>query len=89
MTNVSPEALPAAEGIPCTQYDPDQWHPKTGDAATAEIAKALCRTCVMQIECLEGALERGEKFGIWGGRDFEAPPGGRRRKPGRPRTKAF
>ncbi len=30
-------------------------------------AKAVCRGCAVLIPCLEGALDRLEEFGIWGG----------------------
>ena len=32
-----------------------------------EAAKAVCRTCPVQQECLEHALETREAYGIWGG----------------------
>lgn len=32
-----------------------------------EQAKAVCRTCAVQQECLEHALESKEAYGIWGG----------------------
>ena len=28
---------------------------------------ALCQSCLLQEDCLEGAMERNENFGIWGG----------------------
>lgn len=31
------------------------------------VAKAMCFRCPVQFECLEGALRRKEKFGIFGG----------------------
>ena len=49
-------------------------------------AKAICSTCTSQSECLSGALERNEPWGVWGGELFED---GRviteKRAPGRPR----
>jgi WhiB family redox-sensing transcriptional regulator len=30
-------------------------------------AKAICRTCTMSEACLQGALDRGEAYGVWGG----------------------
>jgi WhiB family redox-sensing transcriptional regulator len=32
-----------------------------------EPAKAICRSCVVQEECLEFALSNRERFGVWGG----------------------
>lgn len=31
-------------------------------------AKCLCARCPVRTQCLEYALRRGEKFGIWGGK---------------------
>ena len=30
-------------------------------------AKAVCRTCSLRVRCLQGALERQEAYGVWGG----------------------
>jgi len=49
----------------CLGVDPDLFFPERG-ASTRE-AKAVCRGCEVRGECLEYALEHGEKFGIWGG----------------------
>ena len=49
----------------CMGVDPDLFFPERG-ASTKE-AKEVCRGCVVQADCLEFALENGEKFGIWGG----------------------
>jgi WhiB family redox-sensing transcriptional regulator len=49
----------------CLGVDPDLFFPERG-ASTRE-AKAVCRGCEVRVECLEYALEHGEKFGIWGG----------------------
>lgn len=38
--------------------------------AQVEQAKAICAGCPVRAECLEGAVERGERHGIWGGRLF-------------------
>jgi WhiB family transcriptional regulator, redox-sensing transcriptional regulator len=37
------------------------------DGADAEMAKAICAGCVVQAECLDYALARNERFGVWGG----------------------
>ncbi len=49
----------------CLGVDPDLFFPERG-ASTRE-AKSVCRACEVQADCLEYALEAGEKFGIWGG----------------------
>jgi hypothetical protein len=33
-------------------------------------AKSICRTCPLQDACLQGALERREPSGVWGGQLF-------------------
>jgi WhiB family transcriptional regulator, redox-sensing transcriptional regulator len=38
-----------------------------GDIAAA---KRICATCPLQSPCLEGALERREPWGVWGGQLF-------------------
>ena len=49
----------------CLGADPDLFFPERG-AGTKE-AKAVCSGCEVRDDCLEYALERGEKHGIWGG----------------------
>ena len=49
----------------CLGVDPDLFFPERG-ASTRE-AKEVCRGCSVREECLEFALQNGEKFGIWGG----------------------
>ncbi len=33
-------------------------------------AKAICATCPVIVECLEGAIDRHEPWGVWGGQMF-------------------
>ena len=33
-------------------------------------AKRICMTCPVMVECLEGAVERHEPWGVWGGQLF-------------------
>ena len=49
----------------CLGVDPDLFFPERG-ASTRE-AKSVCRSCEVRVDCLEYALDHGEKFGIWGG----------------------
>jgi WhiB family redox-sensing transcriptional regulator len=49
----------------CLGVDPDLFFPERG-ASTRE-AKEVCRGCEVRYDCLEFALQNGEKFGIWGG----------------------
>ena len=48
-------------------------------------AKAICRTCGLQDDCLSGAVEREEPYGVWGGKlVLEGVPVEFKRKRGRP-----
>lgn len=49
----------------CAQVDPEIFFPdKSGSARQA---KAICATCPVQTRCLEFALERNERYGVFGG----------------------
>ena len=54
--------------IPCRSHDPELWFAER--TAEVEQAKALCRECPLRAGCLEGALERQEPWGVWGGEVF-------------------
>lgn len=43
-------------------------------------AKAICVTCPVRAECLEYALSRPEKYGVWGGLNEEERASERRRR---------
>jgi len=62
---LSPEQTAWRRQANCMGVDPDLFFPERG-SSTRE-AKEVCRGCVVREECLEFALENGEKFGIWGG----------------------
>jgi WhiB family redox-sensing transcriptional regulator len=70
--------------LPCRKFDPDLWF---ADApAELELARALCGDCPLKAECLAGALERAEPWGVWGGEIFERGAIVARKRPrGRPR----
>lgn len=51
--------------LPCRTNDIDLWFAEK--PAAIEQAKALCGECPIRDLCLEGALERGESAGVWGG----------------------
>jgi len=40
------------------------------DATERSLATQLCRLCPVQAECLAAAIANGERFGVFGGRDF-------------------
>ena len=49
----------------CAQTDPEAFFPEKG-GSTRE-AKRVCSGCEVRAECLEYALGKDERFGIWGG----------------------
>ena len=49
----------------CIGADPDIFFPEDNESSDA--AKAICRACDVQVECLTDALNRNETEGIWGG----------------------
>lgn len=49
----------------CLGLDPYLFFPERGELTHA--AREVCRGCVVREQCLDAALEDGEKFGIWGG----------------------
>lgn len=70
--------------LPCRTFDPDLWFAET--PAELELAKSLCGGCPMRLECLAGAVERAEPWGVWGGEIFERGAVVPRKRPrGRPR----
>ena len=70
--------------LPCRTFDPDLWF---ADSPTElELAKSLCAECPLRVECLAGAIERQEPWGVWGGEIFERGAVVPRKRPrGRPR----
>jgi WhiB family transcriptional regulator, redox-sensing transcriptional regulator len=51
--------------LPCRSEDPELFFAES--PADVELAKSLCSTCPVRAECLAGALERREPWGVWGG----------------------
>ena len=49
----------------CAQTDPEAFFPEKG-GSTRE-AKRICNRCSVRQKCLDDALDRDERFGIWGG----------------------
>ncbi|HNM96939.1 MAG TPA: WhiB family transcriptional regulator [Marmoricola sp.] len=70
--------------LPCHRVDAELFF---ADApADLEHAKALCTPCPVRAECLAGALERQEPWGVWGGEIFlQGVVVARKRPRGRPR----
>jgi WhiB family redox-sensing transcriptional regulator len=65
----TPEAwqLPAAPA--CQGADPALFFPEDGESGTA--AKAICASCPARVPCMAAAAARGERWGVWGGVNFE------------------
>ena len=80
-------AAPATgQEVPCLQsdVDADMWFAES--PSVLEEAKSLCADCPIWAECLDGALSRGEPWGVWGGEIFERGRVIPRKRPrGRPR----
>lgn len=69
---------------PCLTGDPETWFAESPDVL--EHAKSLCGPCPLRAVCLQGALERGEPWGVWGGELFDRGRViTRKRTAGRPR----
>jgi WhiB family transcriptional regulator, redox-sensing transcriptional regulator len=53
------------EQLPCHRESPELFFAES--PSDVELAKALCGPCPVREECLAGALERREPWGVWGG----------------------
>jgi WhiB family redox-sensing transcriptional regulator len=72
------------ELLPCRTNNPELWFAES--PTDVEFAKALCQDCPVQALCLDGALERREPWGVWGGELFlQGVVIPRKRPRGRPR----
>jgi WhiB family redox-sensing transcriptional regulator len=70
--------------LPCRSNDPELFF--ADSPADVEFAKTLCATCPVRLDCLNGALERREPWGVWGGEWFvQGVVVPRKRPRGRPR----
>ena len=73
--------------LPCRVQDAELWFAES--PSDVEAAKALCGPCPLRSECLSGALERREPWGVWGGQlVVQGEVVARKRPRGRPRKDA-
>jgi len=81
---LEPTAAEEDGQLPCRREDPELFFAES--PTDVELAKALCTTCPVVAECLAGALERKEPWGVWGGQLFISGVVVPRKRPrGRPR----
>lgn len=72
------------ERLPCRVNEAELFFAES--PSDVEQAKALCQACPVRAECLAGALERREPWGVWGGELFQSGVVIPRKRPrGRPR----
>lgn len=82
-----PISVGVATATPCLDEDPDLFFAESPDVL--EAAKLVCGRCPVRQECLQGAIERQEPHGVWGGQIFLGGVIVARKRPrGRPRKDA-
>ena len=71
----------------CLNADPDLFFPvAVGNAVSKQVSRALrlCQECTVRQDCLDFAMQTGEKDGIWGGTTPEERIRARRARNRRP-----
>ncbi len=58
-------SLPWKSLARCRGVNPEAFHPHPEEDGAE--AKAICSLCPVREPCLEHAIARREKFGVWGG----------------------
>ena len=67
----------------CAQVDPEIFFPE--DKRDSRMAKEICKTCPVRLDCLEYAVRNEEHMGVWGGLTAFERRKLRNRPVGRPR----
>jgi hypothetical protein len=55
----------------CAEHPKDWWYVERGAAGERNKlaqARAICNTCPVARQCLDYAMENGERYGLWGGK---------------------
>ena len=64
-------ADPACAGAdPGLFFGPERESPEARGQRVTQ-ARVFCASCPVSRECLDGAVARGERYGVWGGADLE------------------
>ncbi|WP_238148864.1 WhiB family transcriptional regulator [Serinicoccus sediminis] len=63
--HLGPRLVLDRAALPCHEHPADLWFAEL--PAEVEHAKELCGPCPLREQCLTGALERREPWGVWGG----------------------
>lgn len=78
------DGLVEEQELPCRSHDPELFFAES--PSDVEMAKSLCVDCPVRMQCLAGARERREPWGVWGGELFvQGVVVPRKRPRGRPR----
>ena len=51
----------------CASVGGDFWYPEVSKNGAINAAIRICQQCPVKAECLDYALDRNERIGIWGG----------------------
>ena len=57
-----------ATSAACAPYDPELWWVEDPKDLARRVALEVCASCPVQRDCLQHALTRPEREGIWGGK---------------------
>ncbi|MFC9602447.1 WhiB family transcriptional regulator [Streptomyces niveus] len=66
---VSTVTAPARPRAACAGMDPELFFAHALSTDQIKTAKDVCATCPLKASCLQGAIERREEYGVWGGTD--------------------